>query len=108
MILIDTITDSVLNSLDGEFNGYSFPTGDGSEGGDLIATFSRRLLYPWDIDGNGYFTDFADFAILANHWGETGCASSNDCDGTDLYKDGIVDFSDLKILIDHWLENIEP
>jgi hypothetical protein len=107
-ILIDTITDLALNSLDGEFNGYSFPTGNGSAGGDFVATFSRRLLYPWDIDGNGYFVDFADFTILGDHWRDTNCASSNDCDGADLNKDGVVDFADLKILTDHWLENVEP
>jgi hypothetical protein len=108
LILIDTITDLAINSLDGEFNGYSFPTGNGSEGGDFVADFSRRLLYPWDIDGNGYFVDFADFTIFGDHWQDTDCTSPNNCDGADLNKNGVVDFADLKILADHWLENVEP
>jgi hypothetical protein len=37
--LLDTITDDALNQLDGEFDGYAFPTRDGSAGGTFSAAF---------------------------------------------------------------------
>ncbi len=48
--------------------------------------------------------DMADFAFFANHWMETNCASSNDCNGTDLDKLGTVDWADLWILANNWLK----
>ncbi|HUU83382.1 MAG TPA: Ig-like domain-containing protein, partial [Phycisphaerae bacterium] len=41
--LLDTITDDALNPLDGEFDGYTFPTGDGTPGGNFAATFVADL-----------------------------------------------------------------
>ena len=38
--LLDTITDDALDPLDGEFDGYSFPSGNGSSGGNYIFEFT--------------------------------------------------------------------
>jgi len=35
--LLDTITDDALNPLDGEFDGHTFPSGNGGPGGDFVA-----------------------------------------------------------------------
>jgi len=51
--------------------------------------------------------DFADFAVLASHWQETGCSDPNQCEGTDLDADGNVDISDLALFAHYWLEKTE-
>lgn len=65
-----------------------------------------RLL--WQIPpGNflcPYGVDFLDYSFFADHWLDTNCADSNDCEGTDLDYSGRVDANDLQILCDHWLE----
>jgi hypothetical protein len=37
--LLDTITDSAINPLDGEFDGHTFPSGNGTPGGNFDWTF---------------------------------------------------------------------
>jgi len=49
-----------------------------------------------------------DFTFLANYWGCTDCASSNDCQGADFDQDGDVDFDDLAKLVQEWLECNDP
>jgi len=44
--LLDTITDDALNPLDGEFDGYTFPTGNGASGGDFGFDFAADLAVP--------------------------------------------------------------
>lgn len=60
-----------------------------------------------DLDGSGDVS-FPDFAILARHWLDSDCASSNDCDGADLEPedspDGDVDIKDVAVFALHWLE----
>lgn len=51
--------------------------------------------------------DFADFAVLASHWQETGCSDPNWCEGVDLNADGNVDCNDLTLFVDYWLESTE-
>ena len=51
--------------------------------------------------------NFADFAVLASHWQETGCSDPNWCEGTDLSADGNVDCNDLILFKDYWLERTE-
>jgi len=51
--------------------------------------------------------DFADFAVLASHWQETGYSDPNWCEGTDLDADGNVDCNDLTLFMDYWLERTE-
>ncbi len=41
--LLDTITDDALTPLDGEFDGYNFPTGDGQPGGGFSVSLSTYL-----------------------------------------------------------------
>ncbi len=52
--------------------------------------------------------DFIDYSVLANHWRDTNCSSSNDCDRTDLDFSDVVDWADLKIFCDYWLEGAGP
>ena len=40
LFLTDTITDIAFNPLDGEFDGYTFPTGDGAAGGMFAVSFT--------------------------------------------------------------------
>jgi len=51
--------------------------------------------------------DFADFAVLASHWQETGYIDPNRCEGTDLDADGNVDCNDLTLFMDYWLKRTE-
>jgi hypothetical protein len=51
--------------------------------------------------------DFADLALLALYWLQTGCSDPDWCAGTDLNTDGIVDHDDLMLFADYWLERIE-
>ncbi|MCK4660142.1 MAG: S8 family serine peptidase, partial [Phycisphaerae bacterium] len=53
LVLADTITDDVRNPLDGEFDGYTFPSGDGVAGGDFVVGFSKTVLRAGDFDGDG-------------------------------------------------------
>jgi hypothetical protein len=48
--------------------------------------------------------NFVDFAYLARWWLRIDCNLNNDCDGTDIYKDGTVDFLDLAVFTENWLE----
>jgi len=59
-----------------------------------------------DFDNNTK-VDFADFAILALYWQETGCNAPNWCEGTDLDTNGSVDFNDLMLFSDYWLETTQ-
>lgn len=51
-----------------------------------------------------YEVDLVDYSYFADHWLDTNCADSNDCNGTDLDFSGTVDWGDLKIFCDHWLQ----
>ena len=51
--------------------------------------------------------DFADLAVLALYWLETGCSVPDWCAGTDLNADGTVDRDDLMFFADYWLERTE-
>jgi len=51
--------------------------------------------------------DFADLALLALYWLETGCSGPDWCAGTDLNADGTVDRDDLMFFADYWLERTE-
>jgi hypothetical protein len=48
--------------------------------------------------------NFLDFAYFAQRWLQTDCNLNNDCDGTDIYKDGTVDLLDLAVFTENWLE----
>lgn len=51
--------------------------------------------------------DFADLALLASYWLETGCSDPDWCAGTDLDIDGDIDCDDLMFFADYWLERTE-
>jgi len=42
--------------------------------------------------------------VFFEHWMDTNCGASNNCDGCDLDFSGTVDIYDLLILIEHWME----
>jgi hypothetical protein len=51
--------------------------------------------------------EFADYAMLAGKWNQTGCSASNWwCSGADIGHDGIVDMRDMAAMAAHWLEGI--
>jgi len=61
-----------------------------------------------DLDGE-LDVDFADFAMLASHYGATNCGVSNKwCERADLDFDNDVDLLDLGKLVQHWLEGTIP
>jgi hypothetical protein len=47
---------------------------------------------------------FEDFAWLAQWWLRTDCSLNNDCDRTDIYKDGTVNLLDFAVFVENWLE----
>lgn len=51
--------------------------------------------------------DFADLALFALYWLETGCNAPDWCSGVDLNADGTVDRDDLMFFTDYWLERTE-
>lgn len=55
-----------------------------------------------NIDGRGR-VNFADIAILAEHWLQSGCASPDWCAGTDVTLDNKVNGDDLLAIIRCWL-----
>ncbi len=88
--------------------GWDF-VGETINGPNDIWTINEGEDYPklvWDIvnfDGfNG--VNFVDYSFFANHWLQTNCPDSNDCDGADFDFSGEIDFLDLKIFCQHWLE----
>jgi hypothetical protein len=87
--------------------------GETANGTEDIWTIREGKTYPrfarqvpqGDITG-GEGVDMSDFAFFAGHWGNTNCSNSNDCDGTDLDKSGMVDMPDLVIFANNWLSGI--
>ncbi|MCK4658428.1 MAG: right-handed parallel beta-helix repeat-containing protein [Phycisphaerae bacterium] len=53
LVLFETITDDARNPLDGEFDGSTFPSGDGVAGGDFLASFSKTVYRSGDFDRDG-------------------------------------------------------
>ena len=84
------------------FYDYSWPDGMDSPVYDI--TFSH---VPSRDFNNNARVDFADFAVFASHWQETGCSDPNWCEGTDLNIDGNVDINDLTLFASYWLEKTE-
>ena len=48
--------------------------------------------------------DWEDLAFFVQRWLQTNCNLNNDCDGTDIYRDGIVNFLDFAVFADNWLK----
>lgn len=62
------------------------------------------LSYCSDLESAGQI-DFEDFAILALHWLDASCDSSNsDCAGADMDNSGNVDLTDMNMLWYHWAQ----
>jgi hypothetical protein len=87
--------------------------GETANGTEDIWTIREGKTYPrfvrqvpqGDITGDEG-VDMSDFAFFAGHWMNTNCSNSNDCDGTDLDKSGMVDMPDLVIFANNWLSGI--
>jgi len=83
-----------------------------ANGTDDIWDICDGTNYPklaWQVPIEGDFlcpdgVDSIDYSFFAAHWRDSGCAGSNECDGTDLDLSGAVDWGDLKILCHNWLE----
>ncbi len=99
--IIDYTATSIGNGNVG-FYDYSVPNGMDFPVYDLM--FSHVPTRDFNNDAR---VDFADFAVLASHWQETGCSDPNWCEGTDLDTDGNVDCNDLTLFVDYWLESTE-
>jgi hypothetical protein len=56
-----------------------------------------------DLNQSGS-VDFADFAILAQHWLDSNCSASDWCAGADFNEDTDVDSVDFAIMAEYWLE----
>ncbi len=56
-----------------------------------------------DFNGDGV-VNFADLALFASYWQQTGCNGPGWCEGTDLDINGKVDANDLMLFCDYWLE----
>ncbi|MGD0077673.1 MAG: hypothetical protein ABSB91_03490 [Sedimentisphaerales bacterium] len=74
---------------------------------DAIADGHRLTA---DLGGAGdCYVNFLDFVVLANHWLDTGCAGSGNCDGADFVPtDGVVDIYDLGDFANQWLTCNDP
>ena len=77
-----------------------------SQEGAVYYTYAGEMLQvlaalpiPGDINGDGQ-VDLADFEILINNWGASGCTEPSWCGSADINKDGQVDSADLQILLD--------
>jgi hypothetical protein len=99
-------TGSTFTDAGWDFVGESI---NGTE--DIWRMCVDGVSYPllWYQFSNGDFlcpdgVDLVDYSFLADHWGDTDCSTSNDCDRTDLDFSGAVDWADVKIFCDHFLE----
>ena len=65
----------------------------------------QKIIGDFEPDGD---VDESDLGFLALHWLNENCSQSNECEGTDLYKDEmeIVNFYDFAVFAQHWLEGI--
>lgn len=66
-----------------------------------------KLFFQRDIPGDllgVYGVDIVDARLLFARFGETDCASKNECDGADIDLSGTVDIVDLATVMVHWLE----
>jgi hypothetical protein len=77
-----------------------------------IWTIHETVDYPkhvWPLVNfiGWYEVDFRDYSYFANHWKETNCGTSNDCDGADLDFSDTVDWKDLRIFCNYYLEGAE-
>ncbi len=81
------------------------------EGGDgVVNLFDFSVLFKNWLYG---FSDadfvapsgvnYLDFAFFANHWSDSDCQTSNNCDRTDLDRSGQVDIADLVLFAGDWL-----
>jgi len=66
---------------------------------------SFELALPLSLMWIGTRVDFADFAILAEYWGDSNCLPPSHCGGADLNGSGAVDMADLAIFAEHWLKS---
>ena len=67
----------------------------------IIANIPGFSLHIGDIN-NDELVNFSDFALLGNHWLETGCGP---CAGADLSGDNKVTLADVAIFADNWLKD---
>ena len=69
--------------------------------GEML-TVLGELIIPGDLNLDGG-VDFADFAVFADNWHDSGCTACSWCNCADLDHNGEVNFSDLEITVDNWL-----
>ena len=94
---LNAVTDLAGNVLDGDWNSgaSSYPSGDGSEGGDFVFAFN---VLPADVNGDG-IVNSQDIALTSSDWLKSAQAA-------DLNADGIVNVQDLALLTANWLTTI--
>jgi len=78
--------DVVLRSSHGRFDG-SFPSGDGTAGGDFRAPFSKPESLLGDLDGDGD-VDIDDFAVFAACMSGPEVSYQGGCDEADFNGSG--------------------
>ena len=93
--LDDAIDDANDNLLDGEMTGVTFPSGDGTAGGDW--TFTLTAL-AGDGTGDGYVSS-ADLNLVQANWGYT--VTPGDRTVGDFHADGVIDSYDLNVVRDN-------
>ena len=47
--------------------------------------------------------NFVDYAVFASYLGATDCENSDNCEGSDLDCNGLIDPNDLAVFCDEWL-----
>jgi hypothetical protein len=77
---------------------------------DCDAALAARHRLAADLGGAGdCYVNFADFAVLAEHWLEMNCGQSGNCDGADFTPtDGTVNVVDLAYFAGQWLMCNDP
>ena len=93
------------------YGGWDF-LGETANGRDDIWTIDEGEDYPrfvWQVVRGfaGEDVDFGDYCLLAEHWRDEDCESSDDCSGADIDFSGGIDFTDLRALALHWLSGVE-
>lgn len=74
--------------------------------GEMLTALGE-LIIPGDLNLDGG-VDFADFAVFADNWHDSGCTACSWCNCADLDHNGEVNFSDLEIAADNWLGGTGP
>jgi hypothetical protein len=107
----EPLTDEQMKQQN-SFAGWDFTNETANGTNDYWRMCVNDLYYPhlsWEYSSYGDFVcpdgvNIEDLDYFVQRWLLGDCASSNNCDGTDMNTDGTVNFIDFALFAQNWLE----